>query len=246
MAEFRRFFADPDYKQGKTICLRGGEFHHMKNVLRMRTGEQAVVCFDDGIDNLCTISEICEDKAVLSVEKSYKNAAESSVRITLFQALMKGDKMDFCVQKAVELGVAAIVPFESAFTVAKADAKKTPRFERIAFEAAKQCGRATLAKVEDPIDFKTMLQRLSEHEKVIFCNEREKENAILAALRSLPQVCDLAVIIGSEGGFSEQEAQEIMQEKNVVSVSFGKRVLRAETAGVFALSVLSAALAERE
>ena len=155
---------------------------------------------------------------------------------------MKGDKMDFCIQKAVELGVDTILPFENAFTVAKFDAKKTERFERIAFEASKQCGRAKLTTVRDCIKFGALLKELQNFDKVVFCNEYESQNMMLDTLLDEKFEKNVAIIVGSEGGFANEEQQKIKEFDNVVSVSFGKRILRAETAGVFALSILSSIL----
>lgn len=239
MAEYRRFFADAGCRDGDAVYLAGSEFHHLKKVLRMRQGDEVVVCFNDGMDNVCVIENIGEKEAELRIIESRVNPAENALSITLFQACMKGDKNDFCVQKAVELGVDRIVPFQSAFTVAKFDAKKTGRFERIAFEASKQCGRAKLTKVDDCVAFCDVVQETQNFDTVVFCNEFERENMMLDTLLGLDLQGDIAIVVGSEGGFSDEEQKELKSRQNVVSVSFGSRVLRAETASVFALSLLS-------
>lgn len=205
----------------------------------MRQGDEVVVCFNDGMDNVCVIENIGEKEAELRIIESRVNPAENALSITLFQACMKGDKNDFCVQKAVELGVDRIVPFQSAFTVAKFDAKKTGRFERIAFEASKQCGRAKLTKIDDCVAFRDVVQETQNFDTVVFCNEFERENMMLDTLLGLDLQGDIAIVVGSEGGFSDEEQKELKSRQNVVSVSFGSRVLRAETASVFALSLLS-------
>ena len=242
MAEYRRFFADESCRADENIFISGNEFNHMKKVLRLRKGEEIIVCFNDGIDHLCVIEEMGDKEANLKIQKSFENQAENKVSVTLFQACMKGDKMDFCVQKAVELGVDVIVPFENAFTIAKFDSKKTERFERIAFEASKQCGRAKLTTVKDCIKFSALLKELHNFDKVIFCNEYETENMMLDTLIGQSFSQNVAIIVGSEGGFANEEQQKIKEFDNVVSVTFGKRILRAETAGVFALSILSSVL----
>ena len=140
------------------------------------------------------------------------------------------------------MGVDTIVPFENAFTIAKFVNKKTERFERIAFEASKQCGRAKLTTVKDCIKFSTLLKELHNFDKVVFCNEYESENMMLDTLLDHTFYQNVAIIVGSEGGFANEEQQKIKEFDNVVSVSFGKRILRAETAGVFALSILSSIL----
>lgn len=246
MAEYRRFFADETDRHGDNVCIAGNEFNHIKKVLRLKPSDEVVICFNDGIDNLCEITEITEKQATLKIKKSFKNNAELDAEVTLFQACMKGDKMDFCIQKAVELGVTEIVPFESRFTVAKFDCKKTERYERIAFEASKQCGRAKLTKVCDGVKFNKLTSMFQDFDVVVYCNEYEKENAMLDTLLKLPKASKLAVVIGSEGGFSKEEESEILSAKNVISVSFGKRILRAETAGVFALSLLTSVLSMKK
>jgi len=242
MAEYRRFFVEESCRDGKSVFISGNEFNHIKKVLRLRKGDEVVICFNDGMDNLCTIEDIGDKQAELLIVDSFENHAENKISVTLFQACMKGDKMDFCVQKAVELGVDHIVPFENNFTIAKFDAKKTERFERIAFEASKQCGRAKLTKVSDCIKFSSMLKELENFDKVVFCNEYEKQNMMLDILIETNFDKNVAIIVGSEGGFSKEEEQKLRQLKNVISVSFGKRILRAETAGVFALSLLTSVL----
>ncbi len=241
MSEYRRYFVSPSSarKDGE-IIIDGNEFVHLKKVLRMREGDKAVVCFNDGIDRICEIKKIEDSHAVMSVIEMRQNDTEMRAKVTLYQALMKGDKFDFCVQKAVELGVSKVVPFESRFTVAKWDGKKTERYRRIAFEASKQCGRARLAEIENCVNFSSLAGMLCGHETVIFCNETEHGNKLLETLEGLSPPKDIAVVIGGEGGFSPEEIKEIMHLNNALSVSFGKRILRAETASVFALSVISA------
>lgn len=240
MAEYRRFFVPKTAFCDGKITLDGTEFVHLKKVLRMRAGDRVVVCFDDGLDRLCEIESIGEGHALLNVVSVAENQAESKTAVTLYQALMKGDKMDFCVQKAVELGVIAVVPFESEFTVAKWDGKKTERYKRIAFEAAKQCGRAKLTTIKNCLRFCDLPLALAKHKIVVFCNEAEREHKILTEISKISSPEDIAVVIGGEGGFSDKEREAISALGNVVSVSFGKRILRAETASVFALSVISA------
>lgn len=242
MAEYRRFFAKESDRQGDSVYISGNEFNHIKKVLRLKIGDEVVVCFNDGMDNLCEIKDIGDKQAALEIKKTYKNLAESDVEITLFQACMKGDKMDFCIQKAVELGVTKIIPFESQFTVAKFDGKKIERYERIAFEASKQCGRAKLTKICNGEKFGKLSDMFKEYDIVVFCNEYEKENLMLDTLLKLPKFSNIAVVVGSEGGFSKEEVSIIKDAKNTVSVSFGNRILRAETAGVFALSLISSIL----
>lgn len=242
MAEFRRFFANADERQGDKIILVS-QYNHIARVLRMRKGEQVFVCFNDGMEHFCTITNI-DDKAVyLDIVNSWQSRAENSFYTTLFVGVMKGDKNDLVVQKAVELGANEIVFFDSKYTVSKMDDKKVDRLNKISLEASKQCGRAIAVQVHS-CSFEQLTKRILNFQgKSILCYEKEQST-------TLQQVVDKAttnyqVIIGSEGGFSAEECQRLT-ECGAVSVTLGKRILRAETAPIFVMSVLDCLLAEDE
>ncbi|MEG1706299.1 MAG: RsmE family RNA methyltransferase, partial [Clostridia bacterium] len=146
---------------------------------------------------------------------------------------------EFVCQKAVELGVSKIVPIESKFTIAKADTAKIDRLSKITQEACKQCGRAKTVPVDSVINIKELADKVAEYDKAILCYENEKH---LLLKNSIDKSCrNIAIIIGSEGGFSIDEVK-LLTDSGAVCVTLGKRVLRAETASVYALSVIDSVM----
>lgn len=240
MSEYRRFFADVSERQGDKIRLVA-EYNHIARVLRMKKGDKVFVCFNDGMEHFCTITHFDNEAVYLDIVNSWQSNAENSFDVTLYMGIMKGDKNDFVVQKAVELGVNKIVFFDSKYTVSKTDDKKLARFNKISIEASKQCGRAVVAQVHT-CTFAQMLQDIKKgNSKTLFCYEREHSKLLQQELST--QCKSYNLIIGSEGGFSEQE-QQLLVDAGAVCVSLGQRILRAETAPLYALSVMDCLLAE--
>ncbi len=235
MGQLRRFFALPEEINGNKIFL-ASEYRHIAKVLRLRPGNEVVVTTGDGVDHFCRIESIGSDVVELSVTEFSQNPAELAADVTLFQGVIKGSGMDWLTEKAVELGVNGIVPFVSEHTVADCGEAKAQRLTKIAREATKQCGRARIVNVGAAVSFKQMCGMLGGFDDVIFCNERGGKPLSKASLGGKK----IAVIVGSEGGFSQNEAQTLSELAQ--SVTLGKRILRAETAGIYALSVIAEAL----
>lgn len=225
-----------------SLTVTGDDAHHIGFSLRMAVGDRLTVSDGEGTDHLCVIEAISPSEVRLHCESSVPTESEPPYHVTLYQAMPKGDKADEIVQKAVELGCTRIVFFLSDFCVSRPDshkwAHKQPRLQRIALEAAKQCGRGRLPAVCELLSFSEMCEQLSSYPFVIFCSEHEKSRTLA---RALPECApdSLAVIVGSEGGFSPKEAEAIA-EKGALPVSLGARILRCETAPLYALSALSA------
>lgn len=236
--EIRRFFVNPhDVCANGDVVVRGDEFAHMTKVLRYKVGFKAIVCANDGIERFCTISSIDKDKAILTIDEQ-KVQDKKNVRVTLFAGLLKNNKLDFAIQKAVELGIDEVIPFLSHNT---AETKfSVERANKIALEAAKQCGSAYLTEVKDVCDFDDVIDSLKNFDNVLFAYENEKKNRI--------KDCDLsgrniALIIGAEGGFTEDEASNA-HKSGAQIVTLGRRILRAETASIVASALLLDALGE--
>ncbi len=236
--EIRRFFVNPqDIDANGEIVVFGDEFLHMTKVLRYKIGYKAIVCANDGIERYCTIKQIDRDRAILSVDD--ENVQDKKrVHVTLFAGLLKNNKLDFTIQKAVELGIDEVRPFLSSNTAETKFAKD--RADKIALEAAKQCGSAYLTKVGELCDFQDVIRAFGDFDKVLFAYEDEKKNRI--------KDCDLsgkkiALIVGAEGGFTPEEAQ-IAKESGAQIVTLGRRILRAETASIVASALLLDALGE--
>ena len=230
-----RFFVEP--LNGDRAVITGQDAHHITRVLRMRVGEPLMLCDGEGTDYRCEIAEFSGDAVQLRVLESEPSQAEPSVAITLYQGLPKSEKMDFIVQKAVELGAVRIVPVAMARSIVKlkADegAKKQQRWQKIAAEAAGQSGRGRIPQVSEPLSFKQVLAELREVPAIAFY---EGGGQPLSALVDR-EGSSLAVMIGPEGGFDQAEIDQLRQN-GVAVATLGKRILRCETAPVAALAIL--------
>lgn len=238
-----RFFIRQTQVDENKITLCGDDAHHIARSLRMAVGEGVTVCDMQGNEYDCEIERFDDDKQVFLKVLSVKEPEnEPPIRIRLFQALPKGDKLDTIIQKAVECGAAEIIPFESERCVVRvkpeAEIRKTERRQRIAEEAAKQCGRSVLPKVHPTVSFSEMMSIATEDELCLFCYEGDGTEPLGSVFKhKLNEKKTVSIIIGSEGGFSLKEAQEI-RESGAISVGLGKRILRTETASGFVLACL--------
>lgn len=223
------------------IKITGEDAHHISRSLRMAVGEKIDVCDENGVVYSCILTAFTENEVLARAVSSKACDSEPSVQITLFQALPKSDKMETIIQKSVECGVYKIVPFRSEFCVVKLDGKdaekKRERWQKISESAAKQSGRGIIPKIDSVLDFKMAVERAKESELVIFCNEREKDVTLKSVLKET-KAKSISLIIGSEGGFSEREADYI-EKSGAKSITLGKRILRCETAPAFVLSIIS-------
>lgn len=239
-----RFFINEDQIDNNIVTITGDDAHHISRSLRMAVGENITVC-DGKWEYTCVLENFTDNVSAKIVERC-ELSSEMPCRVRLFQALPKGDKLDTIIQKAVECGAFEITTFESERCVvrAKADSedKKIERRARIALEAAKQCGRGIVPKVNKTLSFDQMLNVASKNDLVLFCYEGEGGQTLAEVLRGLggrewAKNKDIAVIIGSEGGFSLDEAKRAI-DCGAVSVGLGNRILRTETASPFALACL--------
>ena len=240
-----RFFIDEsniNVNEGETtVTLTGDDAHHISRSLRMAAGEKIEACDKSGTVYLCELVSFLEKEVIARVIESSYAESEPPTKITLYQALPKGDKMETIIQKTVECGVSRIVPFRSEHCIVKLDAKdgekKRERWQKISESAAKQSGRGIIPEVSAPLDFKIAIEEALKCDLVLFCNEREKEKSLKDALCGTTAKT-ISVIIGAEGGFSQKEADYIT-ERGASSVSLGKRILRCETAPTFILSAIA-------
>lgn len=237
--EPRRFFVRPEAVSADgLITVSGTEAEHMIRVLRMKEGYKAVILTGDGCERLSTVVRVTRGEVLLR-EESVTRADRRSVSLTLFAGNLKNGNLDLVVRKAVELGVDRIVPFVSART----DEKKfnRERAERIALEAAKQCGALFLSEVEEQISFKEVLDRVKNYDKTWFCYENETRSPLAKIAREEGR--SFALIVGSEGGFTDEEAAAAVAA-GAKSVTLGRRILRAETADIVASAFALGALGE--
>ena len=189
---------------------------------------------------LCELNGFFEGRVTARVVSEGKADTEPPYNLRLYQALAKGDKMETIIQKSIECGACEIVPFSSERCVVKLDkkdeGKKIDRWQKIAESAAKQSGRGIVPTVKAVLSFKELLSSIDG--TVLFCYEGEDTVSIKDALKKTKIQGDVSVIIGSEGGFSQKEAEQL-KEAGAVSVSLGKRILRCETAPTFALACIA-------
>lgn len=232
---YPRFFGNTD---GYFARITGEDAKHIGAVLRMRAGDLTVLCDNACTDYLCKIVSVQKDVIEVEILEKKRNETTPNVEITLFQCLPKSDKMDFIVQKAVELGASSVVPVLSKRCVSRPDeksmAKKIQRWEKISEEASKQCGSGKIPLIGQLTDFK---KAVSEYSKIglgiLFYEQGGK------SLSELPinNTAKIGIFIGSEGGFEAEEA-EFAQKNGIEPATLGKRILRCETAPIAALSII--------
>ncbi len=240
--KMHQFFVTPDQVQGQTIEIQGNDVNHIKNVLRMKEGEELHVSDGNNQRYLCRIEKIEESKVLAAIKEILAEDMELPAKIYLFQGLPKGDKMEWIVQKAVELGVHEIIPVATKRSVVRLDEKKAKkkveRWQMIAESAAKQSARQMIPKVCPVMSYKKALSLAKEMDRFLFPYElaegMERTREVISTIQSGQSV---AVFIGPEGGFDAKEAEDA-KEAGAQVITLGKRILRTETAGLTVLSIL--------
>ena len=230
----RRFFVDKDNISGNSVTITGSEHLHLTKVLRAKPKDKIDVSTLD-FCYMCEIETITKNKTICKILQKEK-IENSAPNITLFQASMKGEHMEYIIQKATEVGIKTFVPFLSQFVVAKIDSKKTDRFQKISQEACKQSGRKTPMEILDVITFSKLLELLKDYDKIIFAYENSKVPAkeVLSELEAGERI---ALVVGCEGGFSETEAKTLAKA-GAKEISLGENILRGETAGLVLSSIV--------
>ena len=234
-----RFFVAPEDVGAEYITIENKEdLHHMNKVLRLKAGDEIDVSDGDMWEYHGKILSLEPECCQVEILDKQKFSAEPETKITLFQGIPKQGKMELIVQKAVECGACEVVPFISKRCVSRPDAKqlakKTERWQRIAYEAAKQCGRGIIPQVGSTIDISKIPALISpENTGILFyeCAETPLREAVGEFTRNID------IVIGSEGGFEQSEAEKLIAA-GLKCASLGKRILRCETAPIAAISVL--------
>lgn len=230
-----RFFIGP--LSGDCAVIEGGDARHITRVLRMQPGERITLCDGAGTDYAGVIESVGDTVSVRVLE-SCRSEAEPTVSLHLYQALPKGEKMELIIQKAVELGASDITPVLTSRCVSRPDPqsmeKKRARYQKIAFEAAKQCGRGVIPSVRPLLSFGQALAEAANFDLSIFFYECG--GAFLQKIIS-PEKKDIALFVGSEGGFSEEEAAQAVAT-GAVAATLGKRILRCETAPLAGIAIV--------
>lgn len=234
-----RFYAESDSRTGDTALLSAEDARHALRVLRMQVGD-ALELFSDGARFSAVIEGMDADRVTVRLKEALPST-EAALRITLFQGLPKADKMEWIVQKAVELGAEAIVPVDMARSVAKLKAgdadKKIDRWQKIAREAAKQSCRTDLPTVQPPIGVKQLAGFVSDFDAFAVPWEEEHALSLPAFHAARPTAKRVGLLIGPEGGISAEE-MAMLRGAGCEAVTLGPRILRTETAGLAAISAL--------
>lgn len=231
-----RFFKDEINEDN--LCLTGADAHHVGFSLRMKPGEQLTLCCG-GIDYDCEISSITGDSVYLDLIEKHPCEAEPDINVTLFQAVPKLDKLEFIIQKSVELGVSRIVPVLTRRCISRPDSrdfeKKLKRLTKIAEEAAKQSGRGIIPEVVPIVSYKTALEMMNSLDKTIMFYEADGGKPFREV--DFSGAKNIGLVIGSEGGFDSDEVKMAV-DAGAERVWLGKRILRCETAPITGLSIL--------
>lgn len=237
-----QFFVNESQIQGSNIYIEGTDVNHIKNVLRMKAGEEIMV--SNGTDKhfICSINEFLEKSIVVKIIDVDSNSCELPVKLYLFQGLPKADKMELIIQKSVELGVCEVIPVAMKRSVVKLDAKKEKnkiaRWQGIAESAAKQSKRLIIPEIKGVMNFKEAVAYAKGLDYNVipyeFAGGMETSKKVI---QSLHQYKTVGIFIGPEGGFDQEEIAYV-KEMGMQIISLGKRILRTETAGLTTLSII--------
>lgn len=236
-----KFFANCEMVNDVYATITGDDVKHIYKVLRLNCGDEVVINNEQGKEYFGEIEEITKQYVKVKIIEEIEINSESNLNITLFQGLPKSTKMDLVVQKCTELGVNTFVPIITSRVDVKlkGEFKKLDRLQRIALEACKQCKRARVPKVLEPIEFKEMINSLENMDLVVVPYENATGNGIRSMKNSIKEngFKNVAIIVGPEGGFEEEEI-EALEEKKAYIVTLGPRILRTETAGFVCVSLI--------
>jgi 16S rRNA (uracil1498-N3)-methyltransferase len=230
----RRFFAPPTNFENNAVFLGENETRHLRDVLRLRTGSEINVFDGSGREFLCEVVKVGKNRTELHIGTGIPpTAPESPLDLTLAPALLKGEKFDLIVQKAVELGVRRLIPLitQRCDVKLKDSSNKVERWQRIALEATKQSGRATLMQIDAPVDFLSLL-KTGKRDGIIMFSERSG-----GSFEKVPAKKEITAITGPEGGWEDSEI-EAAREAGAAIVTLGGRILRAETAAITVAAIL--------
>ena len=234
-----RFFVSPEELGMKQLSLRDENADHAR-VLRLKAGEQVLLCDGEGRECLCEVSDVQQGAYALSVLECRESVTEPRVFASVYMALPKADKLEHVIQKATELGAAEIVTFPTARCISRPDdkslKKKLERWQKIAASAAEQCGRGRIPQVIVLPDYASALKRAAQADVAIVFYENERANTLQQTLKKTPYHT-ISLLSGPEGGFEESEITKAMDARLQVC-TLGSRILRCETAPLCALSAV--------
>ena len=243
----RHFVIEKKDIQDDRAIITGSEARHIGRVLRRDVGDSLYLIDENGSEYHAVITAKTSKAVKVHLLEKYPSRKESSIKVVLGQALPKSDKMDYIVQKATELGVNTIVPFFSSRTVPRLNGerqeKKCQRWQKIAIEATKQCGRKVVPRVEGIVNFEEIIEKWDHNSLKIILWEDEKNNRLQEVLKNVQEFKKVILLVGPEGGFTSEEVS-VASDRGFRSAGLGRFILRTETVGIYLLSVLHYELGE--
>lgn len=238
----QKFFIKESQKENNKIEIIGSDVKHITQVLRMQKGEKVQVCMQETLENyIVTIEEIQKEKVIATIIEKLQTSVESNVKIDLYQGLPKADKMEYIIQKTIEIGIDKIIPVDMTRCVVKLEEKeakkKVERWQKIAEAAAKQSKRDKVPQVEQKTKLKEAIKNIPKYDLFLVAYEEEKVHSLKQVLQKIKKKEDykIGVLIGPEGGLALNEI-ELLKESGAIVVSLGKRILRTETAPISMVS----------
>lgn len=238
-----KFFVPIENFHNENVIIQGDDVKHIYKVLRLEEGQEVFINNLHGKEYRCKLIDVNKKEVIASIIEEVSISKESPIEISLFQGLPKSAKMDLIVQKNTELGVSHITPIITKRVVVKTELKeykKLDRWNRIALEACKQCKRSLIPTIEEPLEFDALLAKLNEFDLVLVPYENAENHGIKYVMNNVDtnHIKSVAIIIGPEGGFEEEEI-ELLRERGGHIITLGPRILRTETAGFTAVSLIS-------
>ena len=234
-----RFFVTPEEMNADSLVLTGANAEHAK-VLRLKPGEEVLICDGDGNECRCAVERMDAREVELTVLERMESINEASVRVSIYMAFPKADKLEHVIQKATELGAYEIIAFPTSRCVSRPDdkslSKKLERWQKIAASAAEQSGRGRIPRVLTLPSYKAALERASKCDKALLFYENEQSTTLRMALQSGAYET-VSLLTGPEGGLEEREVEQA-QNAGLQVCTLGKRILRCETAPLCALSAV--------
>ena len=228
----KRFFV-PKINLG-TVEIDGEEHNHIANVMRFKVGDEIILIADDEFDYYGTITDIKKNVTLVSVTKKVPNQANPKIEVTAFVAMNKREPMTLIVRMLSELGVTNLVPIITKWTLSQDVTDKMDRYQKIANQSAKQCRRSKTMKVENPIKLAEAIKLFKDFDVVYFAYENEDFQKMKAGIKAQK----VAFIIGPVAGFDKDEAEQITSA-GAISISLGKRILKADTATIMLASLIT-------
>lgn len=238
----QRYFVHPELMSETTVRIEGEDVHHIVRVMRMKPGDQIICANGLGRDVVAVIESIRDGYVLASIIREAEPRRELPVHVTVAQSLPKGDKMDWIVQKCTEMGVGRIIPFSSSRTVVLWDgdkmARRRQRWQKIAKEAAEQAHRSFIPSIDEPLSWEALLACSHQFDLALLAHVGEGAVSLKHALQTGARPRSILLLIGPEGGFDDTEIEEAA-DHDFIFVSLGKRILRTETAALYALAAIS-------